>query len=240
MIEALGELRLLAQAYRRQDALSDGLRHDVRALVGWSTRRAEFIENPNALRVSGQWVVLGTLSETQADKLVRLETWLMNTSDATGAVLMDFVPASAARGAASSFTSGQQFEAELVFYPSATPQSAVILEQSDQPPAATYSPVVEQGLAEALAAFDESLVANPWLPRRLLACTGTGLAMAADGSPWLTDAQLTDSAVPLAGKVDVTPLMGLPDLTAFGLFDGRSLVPLAAQTPLGWWWADHG
>ena len=39
VIEALGSLHLLAQAYRRQDQLPEALRHDVRRLVGWTQER---------------------------------------------------------------------------------------------------------------------------------------------------------------------------------------------------------
>jgi hypothetical protein len=75
-VEQLGQLHLIAEAYRRQESLSPALRADVRREVGWTQSRESLLAEEGALSVSAAWRVIGTVGEVQPDKLRRLETWL--------------------------------------------------------------------------------------------------------------------------------------------------------------------
>jgi hypothetical protein len=76
LLEQLGGLHLLAQAYRRQTELDAALVGDVRARVGWTLTRDELTSSSDALRRRARWTVLATRRESQPDSLVRHETFL--------------------------------------------------------------------------------------------------------------------------------------------------------------------
>jgi hypothetical protein len=97
LIEKLGELHLIAEAYRRQAELPESMKADLRLMIGWTMSRDDLLGEPQATRLRDRWMVLAATQEIQPDKLRRLETWLARLGDADGprfAVLMDFVPVS--------------------------------------------------------------------------------------------------------------------------------------------------
>jgi hypothetical protein len=67
-------------------------------VVGWSITPEALLNDSEALRVNGKWLVFAMCSEAQPDRLRRVETWLWRQSGGGGmprcAVLIDFVPIS--------------------------------------------------------------------------------------------------------------------------------------------------
>lgn len=232
-VERLGGLALLAAAYRRQDRLPPALREDVRRAVAWSQRREELLEAGE--RVTGDWLVVGRREELQPDRLLRLESWLAAIApppDAPAfAVLIDFFPAGARPGGAA-MTIGERFSGTLVFYPSATPQRAIVAERGAAAPAGVGDwPVgTVAGLRRGWAA---ALAAQPFLPL-LPAAVGPGRLVPTEaGGLALTD---ETGAVALAGaKTPMLPLLGVPLNSAAVLFDGHVATLLATTTPMGLW-----
>lgn len=235
VVRTLGELHLLAQAYRNQSRLPTALVEDVRSLVGWNRTREELLAIPGAERARGDWTVLATRSETQPDRLVRVETWLvLPEADALRfAVLLDFHPVSSASRAGPGLIPGQKLTAELVFYPSATPIRAQVVEQIPQGDAA-QPPQPTGGLAEALATFDRNLAINPWLSAVPVAAKAVEVGLDAAGDPWARSIE-GEAAVRLVGK-GAEVLAGVEDVSLFGCYNGRELELLCAQTALGPWW----
>ena len=238
-IEALGGLYLLAEAYRRQDLLPADLRADVRRLIGWTVQRDALLSDPDAPRANAGWAVVATRSEIQPDKLRRVETWLAPLGSGEGprfAVLMDFTPVGVG-SAASPFSVGEAFEAELVFYPSAVPLRAVIADRGNASENGDWTAAAGP-LSDRLDAYEADLARLPWLDEWPLAVEGAAIAAGSEGF-FLCDRK-DDLAVPIAGedREDLLPLVGLEDTTVFGLWDGRFLSPQAARTPHGLWRAD--
>ncbi len=234
LLETLGRLHLLAEAYRRQDQLSDELRADLRTRIGWTMTRDELFAAKEATRVKGRWTVLATRYETQADRLVRYETYLAAESNAAApsiALLLDYVPAAAASSSAPSLEPGSVLDAELVFYPSATPLRAQIAAQANVAPAPA-APAPGKTLEDALAQFDELLAINPWLDNWPLAFGNVSIRQDGSGRCWAVDG---DAAIALAGE-STDALLGLDGLDVYGTFDGRELLPLAANSSLGPMW----
>ncbi|MEM7203487.1 MAG: SWIM zinc finger family protein [Planctomycetota bacterium] len=251
LLQELGGLHLLAEAYRRQDELPPPLRNDVRRLLGWTTRRADLLASSDADRARGTWCVLATPRTTQPDRLVRCETWLAAVAPEAAphhAVLVDHVPASGASSWLPPAPRGAQIRGELVFHPSALPCSAILVadEASTAEAPTAQAPTAEVGepsvprtavaLREALADDHRRLAAHPWLGTRLLA----GRAVARrdlGGAIWFTD-EAADVAVPTEPQHELAcaPLVGLGAIDVHGLFDGAQWTPLAAATPLGPWW----
>jgi hypothetical protein len=235
LIEILGGLHLLAQAYRRQDKLPEALRHDVRRLVGWTIERQALIDDGSAMRVKAIWIVIAAFSEMQPDKLRRVETWLMapGADDAPRfAVLIDFVPVGTGQGT-SSYAPGESFEAELVFYPSAFPLRALMASRGASQ--RVEWPAVQRALADALAAYDTIRAGFPWAPAWPVAFQSAQVCMLEDAGLWVSDGNET---VPIATRdqEDALALSAARISTIVGLWNGRFFSPLLAVTDLGPWY----
>ena len=236
-VQELGVLHLLAEAYRRQDALTSALKADVRQAIGWSMTREALLAEESAVRVSGSWRVFAALSEVQPDRLRRMETWLCNEDPAAVkrfAVLIDFVPV-ATGAAVAGYSVGDRFTAELVFYPSARPLRAQIA--SGQSGAqASAEPLLSpgHGLAEAYADYERAMAEQPWIGTfplhfraGLVRRSGAQLFVAGSGGV----------ALPLqpAQATHVRPLLQVEPFDGIGLWDGYYFTLCWAQTELGRW-----
>ena len=237
-IEELGQLHLLAEAYRKQDRLTPDLREDVRREVGWSQTRELLLADEAALRATGTWRVAGAISEIQPDRLRRLETWLWHDDAHDGqrfAVLIDFVPL-AAGTARSPFITGERLTGTVVFYPSPVPMRGLI--------AGLTSPSEQcrddlgfphDGLREAFLRYERALASKPWLGvwpmafRRVqLRRTGERLYIVA------IEGALAAPLMPEQADL-AAPLLGLESFDGIGIWNGMHLRLLLAQTKLGRW-----
>src|SRR5215471_4742372 len=165
LIEKLGELHLFAEAYRRQAELPEALKADLRLMVGWTMSREELLAYPQAQRVRDRWMVLAATQEIQPDKLRRIETWLARLGDADGArfaVLMDFVPVSVG-AVGKTYSAGESFEAELLFYPSSAPLRAIIAQQFGSMTKESRWQAPSDDVSGALDRYEANLGARPWL-----------------------------------------------------------------------------
>jgi hypothetical protein len=235
LIEKLGELHLIAEAYRRQTELPEAMKADLRLMIGWTMTREELLREPQAVRMLDRWMVLAATQEVQPNKLRRIETWLARLGDADGprfAVLMDFVPVSIG-AVGKTYSAGETFEAELVFYPSSAPLRAIIAQQHGRVTQEGHWQAPPDDVSGALDRYEASLGARPWLGEWPIAVHNAVVARAADGLV-LFDSK---AAVPIKPGEDdsVLPLIGLEGIDAFGLWDGRRLDLKFAETPLGRW-----
>jgi hypothetical protein len=239
LLAELGRLHLVASAWRRREDLDAALVQDLRRTLGWTVRREEALNDPAAVRVSGEWVVAGTRVVIQPDRLRRTETWLRamrgDSDTPSTAVLLDFTPVQA--GAGEAIPAGERFTAELAFYPSTAPLRALVATRG--PAVATrFGPGGGPSLGEALARHHARLAALPWLGDDLLVAGRTRVVEARDGL-WVMDPDTGAGlrlAVEQAGSA--TPLLGL-DLTGLaGVWDGQRLILLSAATPHGPWLAE--
>lgn len=236
IIEQLGLAHLMTQAYRKQADLPEPLRHDIRRAIGWSPKRDEVLADATAPRSTGRWIVVGTRSILQADALRRIETWLMRSDgDETGrfASLIDFVPASMGN-TGSSFYAGEEIDAQVVYYPSAMPLRAVLAEHK---PAGAKGTSLKQkhSLTGALDHWDDALAAQPFLNEWPLGLTNVSIVPFRDGLA-LGDPNAKE-ILPLADLQEeaISPLLGLVDLEAIGLWNGRTFTLMFAETPIGRW-----
>ena len=249
LMQELGELHLLAEAYRRQEELDPALRLDVRRLVGWTTTRAELLEDESALRVAGAWCVLATTRTNQVDRLIRCETWLAlleaREADSSNeappyAVLRDYVPAASASGWAPPAVRGDVLVGELVFHPSASPCAAIFSAQDALADATVDRefavPASSSSLDEALDAYDFELAKQPWLGPRILAARAV-VRESQQGGLWI-GCPRGDVGLPIHSEhaEACAALLSVGTVSLHSLFDGRSVVPLVANTELGPWW----
>jgi len=255
-VQELGLVHLLCAAYRRQNAgpaeLPSGLMADVRQAAGWSFTREVLLGNPEAARVRGRWCVVAALSEVQPDRLRRIETWLWREAEPPSetlpqnrdieeaprfAVLIDFVPV--ATGAASGgYSVGDRVEAELIFYPSAVPLRAQIVQLFSGAAASdAFLELPEQSLHEAYRSYEQALLQQPWLGAFPLVMRGVRVRRHGAQLFLCDSGETAPLALPLlpAQFSLASPLSGLTKMDAIGLWDGYCLTLCWAQTALGHW-----
>lgn len=230
---ALASAYLISQAYARQDSLPDDLKADVRQTVGWTLTRDALFEDTTLLRVDGLWRVLAVRDEVQPDRLRRIETWLQ--TDAAGGhcgVLIDFVPVSGG-ATGNMYWPGEVLDAELMFYPSPVPLRAQIVAHRSTHAAASGWVGAQRSLHDALDAWRLALAHKPWLDTYPL--TASQVRVRAAGAKLYACAGALALPLVAASHEAARPLCAVDAISVFGLWDGRELTPLLAETPLGEW-----
>lgn len=235
LLESFAQLHLLTQAYRRQDALEPLLRANVRQEIGWSQNREALLADELAQRADGDWIVLATKSETQPDKLRRHEVWLGRMDEGEGprfGCLVDFVPVSVG-ASGPGYAVGEEFSGELVFYPSPAPLRAILASRRGKDRSNAWRATPD--LAGALNRYEETLAAQPWIGVQPFAVSQAMLRSKGDAL-WLTDAAAQYGVrVKISETETERALLEASALDAFGLWNGRELSLLFAETDLGRW-----
>jgi len=209
----LGEyalLHLLAVAHRRAAALPEPLRQTVRARVGFPVTRESVLATP---AVRDHWDVVGCREEEQ-DRLVARRVWLAGRTTGRPAMVLAFAPAG--RPFDPFPAPGTTIDADLAFYPGASPLRALVAERRGTvdagPPPGTKVSRVPASIAEVLAA-------DPWTDSWPLVLAGA--VPCPDG---LADDE--GNALPLH------PSVGVP-WRLLAVSGGRPLTVAAEWTPRG-------
>jgi hypothetical protein len=222
LLDELGRLALLIQAYGRLTELVPPLAADVRQLIGWTI-------DENELRAGGDvtsdhWLVLGqSLDEEERIRVER--NWLLGLSSGRTALVLQF--AFGKQPFPLAILPGTVIEGDVAFYPSAFAQRGQIVDRKvDQPN--FKGGLAATDIAEMLSSAAEALARQPWLEQTVAILAEARVAPCGEG-PWqICDAM--DQAVPLAGGTHWTLLAnsGGQPLTVAGLWNGSALEPLGA------------
>ena len=219
LLDGLGRLALLSEAFRRLDALEEPLAESVRAEVGIPLSQEEVLERGE--KVSDGWIVLGQRTEDEG-RLKARRTWLLGENTRRYAVVLQFAAAGApfTRG----FVSGTVVRADLTFYPGAYPLRAVVRSRTGG--GTRVEKLFGHGtLEEFLDHSSRATASQPWLERLPVALESVTPLL--DGERWRVRDR-DGEALPLAGAEHWTLLSlsgGHPvDLSAE--WDGETLLPL--------------
>jgi hypothetical protein len=219
LLDGLGRLALLSEAFRRLDALAEPLAESVKAEAGIPLLQEEVLERGE--KVSDGWIMLGQRTAVEG-RLRARRTWLLGKDSLRYALILQF----AASGApfAEGFVSGTVVEGELGFYPAAYPLRAVVRTRTGTATRAKELPgyrTLEMFLDHASTV----MASQPWLER--LPVTLEAVVPLLDGGRWLVRDR-DGEVLPLAGGDHWTLLSlsgGYPvDLAAE--WDGDALLPL--------------
>jgi hypothetical protein len=224
LLEEYALLRLLATAYRGQQALSPALRDTIRSRIGFTVRQAEVLAS--AAPVRDHWYVLARRDLDQG-RISTRRAWLRGARTGRFALVLSF--AAVGESLDNSLTVGSQTDADLAFYPAAVPLRALVKTrydtiQADAPPGGAIG-----GL---LAEYATALGQDPWLDTwpALLEVTPARAPL-----PCVSDA--AGDALPLhPGAADRWPLFALSGgrpVTVAGEWTPRGLWPLTAWAPGG-------
>lgn len=223
LIVQLSKLVILARAYR---ATPDA--PDIRRAITSAESRETVLDSADALRVQSRWEVAGERITTRRDDLISQETWLMNLRD-TGprfALLFDTFPIAMGKRS-NAFASGEQFEAELVFYPGRAPLRAIIGDRTVCADEVAWPDTDPTPLADA-ARHETAL---PWSEVAPVLLPAGRIAMSSTQKPWWV-AETGGLMLP----VDLMPpvaLTGMVMQKTAALWDGTRLAILSSQTPWG-------
>ncbi|MFV8265883.1 SWIM zinc finger family protein [Mycolicibacterium peregrinum] len=160
IIEDLGLMRLLTDAYRTIDTLPVPTAAAVRRHIGFTVARAEVLATDP---VSDTWQVLG-YAETLEERYTTRRMWLSGTD--TG--LLVNVQSTAPSGASfdNRLTPGREFTGGVHLYPGGPSSFRVALPDGDVPTVAIeHLNVTGTAIDDALAARYRALAVDPWLLR---------------------------------------------------------------------------
>lgn len=160
IIEDLGLMRLLTDAYRTIDTLPGPTVAAVRRHIGFTVARAEVLATDP---VSDTWQVLG-YAETLEERYTTRRMWLSGTD--TG--LLVNVQSTAPSGASfdNRLTPGREFTGGVHLYPGGPSSFRVALPDGDVPTVAIeHLNVTGTAIDDALAARARALAVDPWLLR---------------------------------------------------------------------------
>lgn len=157
MLNELGSLRLLVQAYQRQETLSPNLRGEVRQLVGWTVSQTELEENGDS--VSDDWFIWGQRIESD-ERFRSQRSWAIGLKSEREALILQFAPGK--QGFPELIIPGTIQEGAVIFYPGAVPQRAKLKKMENIEFKASEIPV-QSSISQFLETYADRLSLNPWL-----------------------------------------------------------------------------
>ncbi|MEU9884056.1 SWIM zinc finger family protein [Sphaerisporangium sp. NPDC051011] len=226
-----GLINLLAVGYRRSEELPAPLRDTIRSRVGFPASREEVLAGP---AVRDEWQVLGLRDEEQ-DRLVSRRVWLKGRSHGRFALVLTFAPVGQAMDA--SLVTGTTIDAELVFYPGASPLRALVAVRHGAAPSGVPA---GWGVRGALGQVAAALAGDPWADSWPVLLGD--VVPAARGERWL----LADAGEGPGDQVEGMPLhpSAGPPWRLLAVSGGHPVTVAAEWTPDGLrpltTWDEHG
>jgi len=160
LVTELALLRLLAAGYARLDELPPPLAATVASRVGIPVSRDEVLATPP---VPDAWAVLGIRDEID-DQLSSRRVWLRGCGTGRMALVLSF--AGPGQSLPIDFTVGTVVEADLCYYPGATPLRALVAGRAGTVCAGPEAPEPPADpIAGALDSWAAALAGDPWLDR---------------------------------------------------------------------------
>ncbi|MCC6725117.1 MAG: SWIM zinc finger family protein [Saprospiraceae bacterium] len=159
ILAEIGDIYLLLRAFQRLDTLPEPLQDDLLSLAGVNLKKETLLAQTG---IPDNWLVAGQTFEEEDANLLARRVWLLGEKTGETALLLDFSWGGA--GFESNFKLGTVLRAELVFYPSAYPQRALLkqFELSNEPFSLRNG---YPSLAAFADAYANALGENPWLGR---------------------------------------------------------------------------
>jgi hypothetical protein len=233
-LDSVAHLNLLCNAFERYEELGPEWRADLDAALGMAQGKEDVLA---AAAVTDRWCLLG-ITGGEDEGLRYQRGWLYGQQSGRTAMLLDF----AARGQVlpGYGPPGCCFDAEIVFYPSAWPQRALIKQRSEPPDfrGNTQPDRVLPGGVAIMGAAQELYVSAaeklPWIER--IAFTLRAVTPLLHEAGWLVVDQSGD-ALPLSPECnnawELLALSGGQAVDLFCEFDGETLLPLSLADARG-------
>jgi hypothetical protein len=217
-------VHLAAEAWGRVGTLALEAQADLRTALGFTVGQETVLLQTG---VEDRWLVMA--SRIEADDSLRVQrTWLFGTQSRRLALSLSF-SAGPNQPLDITLVPGTMIEAELVFFPGAWPQRALVKRRAEAPNPCSRPLLPHATVAEAVAASSQAFSANPWLERVPFGLA-TVLPLRRDGG-WILRDQAMDFvplSVPETTGWVLLALSGGAPLAVTGEWDGERFVPLGA------------
>lgn len=170
LLAALGRIALLTHAFRHLDQLEPALQADVRQLIGWKLEKDEVASRGET--VTDDWMFLGQFIEEEGSarkaqrQRVRFErTWLLGKETGRSALILQTTFGLAPFP--ESYIAGMMQKADVVFWPSAYPQRALITTRHGELISLKGHLTAPTTVAAFLTQVASAIARQPWLERFL-------------------------------------------------------------------------
>lgn len=224
LLGQLGQLALLSQAFKNIERLDANLQEDVRQLIGWSLQEPEVLAKGE--RVSDEWLFLGQTIQQRASGQFIQRTWLLGNTTKRAALVLQFSIAGTPYKEVHPIGARQQ--AELVFWPGALAQRALIATRD------VSTTPIQDALPghETIEEFFQSIVkeraSQPWRDRFL--CSFKAITPFYDtlsGQWWLRDRDGQGLRMTRREHWKILALAGGQAVDLAGEWDGDEVTPLS-------------
>lgn len=223
-LERLGLLTLLIEGYRRGPELSEAVLADLRAAIGFTTSQEELLSQTGLM---DEWLVVGRCVDLE-DRLRVQRSWLVGKQSGQAALVLHF--GAGTEPLDTSLPTGAAFRGELVFYPSAQPQRALI---KSREAAARFHPA-GVSLSHAHDRYRQALARCPWIRMYPMLVSD---AVPTRGSAGFRLRDGEDRELPLFGPRTclwkLVAIAGGAPTAVFGEWDGYALRPMTAWPESG-------
>jgi hypothetical protein len=224
LLDRLGRLALVTEAWKRLEELPAPLAEDVRALVGIPLREEDV--DARGERVRDTWVVLG-VEQDETDRVRVQRAHLLGATTGRGALVLQF--AAGRVGFTDSYLPGTAFDAELVYWPSAAPQRAKVGPREGTVRAWTDA-LPSLSLEGLRQRFARELAQQPFQDTTAALLGQVTPVLDTQGHWWLQDAAGDTLRLDAgSGPWQVLALSGGHPLEVFGVWDGETLTPLSTR-----------
>lgn len=122
-MDQLLSIYLIAEGFRNSNSIHEHIQQDIRNIIGFTQNQEELKEQTGIIDT---WLILAK-QITEVDNIVTERNWLYGTQTKQFALVLQFIVRG--QGAQTTLTPGIFLQAELVFFPSATPLRAIIKKQ---------------------------------------------------------------------------------------------------------------
>jgi SWIM zinc finger len=228
LLERLGKIHLLCEAYSRIETLPESVQANVRTTIGFTQSQDELLEQTGIL---DRWHVLGVVEERQ-DRLRSRRAWLRGEQSGHYAMLLDFAHGNLPFERILEPTS--VLSGELVFFPSNQPTRAVIKKAERDLGQVTKKLEGLTNFEAILEHYAKAIAAQPWLER--ISVTVSGLVPQQIGEKWVlrdSSDQVLSLHPSYAQIPSLLAVSGGHPITIFGEFDGQTLLPLMIHSSDG-------
>lgn len=239
LLQALGDLNLLVQGYKRLEQLPPETKAEVLKQVGFPQKKEDLINrsrqsDPLITRVEDTWLVLGKIV-TEEDSLKTQRVWLRGVKSAQSALILSFAHGKR-QPLDTSLMSGTSLDASLVFYPGAgqagkghraivaTRTEAAAFEKDKM----DWQSVGAKTIEAAMNSYATALSQNPWLSQFLLVLDN--ILFRYDADAWYvqdTEEKLLPLASHFAQGWELLAMSGGKPLSLAAEWNGRYLLPLS-------------
>lgn len=222
MLRELAQIHLIIQSFRRFDKLTPDQQGDLRTVIGWYIVAGELLDHPT---IDDTWHTLGYI-QYEVDRTRYQRIWLYGETTGRYAVLSD-----TARGQLSfkhRFITGNVFEGNLTFYPSAVPQRAIVNTHNPlDKPLCTPTDAHIQAVHDR---YSQALASNIWLEQIPVALNNV-IPFSVNDTWHIIDEHDHMLKLNMTGDAGwrLLALSGGHPVWLFGEWNGEHLTPLTVQ-----------